>query len=877
MYLQGVDSVYDLVWSRWEEADGRADGHLRRRLQGERARVQPLQLRGRRRRACCYRHFREYEAEAERCLAAGLPVPAYDYVLKCSHTFNLLDARGVISVTDRTAYIARVRDLARKVAELYLEVQAERPGRGGPEAAGDAEPPDGWRGMSAETLLSRSAARSCRTSLRVGAAPARGRRRRDGLVQTPARRGTACCRRDLESATTVRVLVSPRRIAVLVRGVPDRQEPETQRSRGPRVVGGLRPDGAPTKAGEGFARGRGLAVAEPAAARPSTASSSCPPRSSAARPDARRAAGSRARARRRPPGAARHALGAASGGRRRLPALLAAPPLARRQARRRTVATPLLRPGAGERTAATACWARRSTSTRRGTTSEHLEEQCVIVDQASAAGVIVAGLDAAARRPAAALVRPRRRARRGRLPGRVAERARAARSTSATCACRATCSSPPCRATSATSRCETAGGRRCCRPSSTCATPTRRRRPLITHGNERVLDGRLDDAEFAYDRDLAEGLEAMAGGSARSSSTRSSARWPTRRARLEAGGRLAAGTAARGDAGAGGVDAADRTAPCDACRRGERQRLLARRPLARLRRAAALAKADLVSLVVQEFPSLQGTMGEHLRARRRPARGGRRAIGEHYLPLSATAPRAARRSPAPARRRREDRQHRRRLGRRREAERLARPLRPAPRGDGHRAHRARSTACASPARAAGQALDRTRRRARRARRRGARRDRRRDAGLRARAPAGAAARRGPAVRRRRGGARRAPPATCPRSPPAARAFAALAGRDILDDVVTAYDRCASLAGKARRRRGASGARPALFRDEAERVLAAALADAAPGVLDALGHLEIESALAAAAPCARRSTATSTTSSSWTTSRCATTGWRSSPP
>ena len=51
-------------------------------------------------------HFKDYEAEARRCLAAGLPMPAYDYVLKCSHMFNLLDARGVISVTDRTAYIA---------------------------------------------------------------------------------------------------------------------------------------------------------------------------------------------------------------------------------------------------------------------------------------------------------------------------------------------------------------------------------------------------------------------------------------------------------------------------------------------------------------------------------------------------------------------------------------------------------------------------------------------------------------------------------------------------------------------------------------------------------------------------------------------------
>jgi len=77
----------------------------------------------------------DFEAEAGRCLAARLPIPAYDYVLKCSHAFNLLDARGVISVTDRTAHIGRVRALARKVAALYLQVVA---GEGGGEGGADA-------------------------------------------------------------------------------------------------------------------------------------------------------------------------------------------------------------------------------------------------------------------------------------------------------------------------------------------------------------------------------------------------------------------------------------------------------------------------------------------------------------------------------------------------------------------------------------------------------------------------------------------------------------------------------------------------------------------------------------------------------------------
>ncbi|WP_206529466.1 glycine--tRNA ligase subunit alpha [Brevibacillus sp. SYP-B805] len=63
--------------------------------------------------------FHTYETEAKRLMAEHLVYPAYDYVLKCSHTFNLLDARGAISVTERTGYIARVRNLAREVAQTY--------------------------------------------------------------------------------------------------------------------------------------------------------------------------------------------------------------------------------------------------------------------------------------------------------------------------------------------------------------------------------------------------------------------------------------------------------------------------------------------------------------------------------------------------------------------------------------------------------------------------------------------------------------------------------------------------------------------------------------------------------------------------------------
>lgn len=63
--------------------------------------------------------FNLYEDEANNCFMASLVLPGYDYVLKCSHTFNLLDARGAISVTERTNYIARIRNLAKKCAEIY--------------------------------------------------------------------------------------------------------------------------------------------------------------------------------------------------------------------------------------------------------------------------------------------------------------------------------------------------------------------------------------------------------------------------------------------------------------------------------------------------------------------------------------------------------------------------------------------------------------------------------------------------------------------------------------------------------------------------------------------------------------------------------------
>ncbi len=68
-----------------------------------------------------FEHFNQFEREARRLIESGLPLPGYEMVMKCSHTFNLLDARGAISTTERAAYIGRVRALARLVAQAYYD------------------------------------------------------------------------------------------------------------------------------------------------------------------------------------------------------------------------------------------------------------------------------------------------------------------------------------------------------------------------------------------------------------------------------------------------------------------------------------------------------------------------------------------------------------------------------------------------------------------------------------------------------------------------------------------------------------------------------------------------------------------------------------
>jgi glycyl-tRNA synthetase alpha chain len=117
MYLQGVDNVYNLTWT--ESADGNkltyGDVYLQNEIEQSAYNFEHSDA------DFLFTAFTAHEREAKHLMDVQLALPAYEQVLKCAHSFNLLDARGAISVTERAAYIGRIRTLARSVAQSYFD------------------------------------------------------------------------------------------------------------------------------------------------------------------------------------------------------------------------------------------------------------------------------------------------------------------------------------------------------------------------------------------------------------------------------------------------------------------------------------------------------------------------------------------------------------------------------------------------------------------------------------------------------------------------------------------------------------------------------------------------------------------------------------
>ncbi|MGH4019347.1 MAG: glycine--tRNA ligase [Pseudonocardiaceae bacterium] len=196
--------------------------------------------------------FDAYAAEARRMVDARLPVPAHSYVLKCSHAFNVLDARGAISTTERARTFARMRNLAREAAGLWV---ARRRELGHP--LGLTAP------LPAHPLAESGAAPSGPATLVFEV----------GVEEMPPGEVTRIAQLLHDDLTAklaatrlghgeVRVHSSPRRVIALVAGVRPREASAERTVRGPRASAAFAPDGEPTKAALGFARGQGVEVAD---------------------------------------------------------------------------------------------------------------------------------------------------------------------------------------------------------------------------------------------------------------------------------------------------------------------------------------------------------------------------------------------------------------------------------------------------------------------------------------------------------------------------------------------------------------------------------------------------------------------------------------
>jgi glycyl-tRNA synthetase len=240
--LHGASHFADIPWT-----DDRTYGDLN--LQGERehsayyfehAAVERL-----------WAMFREYEGEAKSALAAGLVLPAHDYVLKCSHTFNILDTRGAVGVTERAALFGRMRDLSRQVAEAYV---AQRAAMGHPwrrEAAASVP------AAAADPQPHPTAPAPLLVEIGVEELP-------PGDLESALAQLREAVPQALEAARLqhggLRILGTPRRLVILVEALDIRQADRVSQVKGPPADRAFDASGAPTAAAAGFARGRGVAV-----------------------------------------------------------------------------------------------------------------------------------------------------------------------------------------------------------------------------------------------------------------------------------------------------------------------------------------------------------------------------------------------------------------------------------------------------------------------------------------------------------------------------------------------------------------------------------------------------------------------------------------
>ncbi len=193
-----------------------------------------------------------YESEHKRALAAGAVIPAYDYVLKCSHLFNVLDTRGAIGVTERATYFRRMRDMTRDIARAFVE-QREALGYPIHNPMWDAPP------LQSPAVMPPAPAAPADVLLEVGVEELPAGDVDAALAQLRAAGDTLFTELRL-AHEGVQVYATPRRLTLHAKNVAPRQDDLETLEKGPPASRAFDADGKPTKAAEGFARGRGISV-----------------------------------------------------------------------------------------------------------------------------------------------------------------------------------------------------------------------------------------------------------------------------------------------------------------------------------------------------------------------------------------------------------------------------------------------------------------------------------------------------------------------------------------------------------------------------------------------------------------------------------------
>jgi glycyl-tRNA synthetase len=245
--LQRVSSFRDIRWS-----PSRTDGDVNLQAEQEHSRyyfevADVDRLR---------QMYALFEAEANACLEQGLVLPAHDYVLKCSHTFNVLDTRGAVGVTERQALFGRMRDLSRRIAEAYVD-QRQR-----------LEFP--WLEEQESKQINAAAAQDPAAPAADAPAPLLFEIGTEELpvadlasAEEQLRARLPVLLNELRLAHgAVQVFATPRRLVVYVEGLDPVQTDLEQLIKGPPAERAFGPDGLPTKAAEGFARSKGIALSD---------------------------------------------------------------------------------------------------------------------------------------------------------------------------------------------------------------------------------------------------------------------------------------------------------------------------------------------------------------------------------------------------------------------------------------------------------------------------------------------------------------------------------------------------------------------------------------------------------------------------------------